>query len=219
MFTVTGGMDEVMDQETMTIMYSVMWPVGSMIALMMLGAMNMTALTAVTREGKTFIYSKLMPVPYSVQLNAKRISALLPGIISAVLTTIVMTVSCAFVYNKVDILCAITTLLMLIAAVFLSTEAYLLRDMKKPRLDWVTPRDAIKGNLSTILPTVIGMLVSMAAGIINILVSAITNVMYGNNFGVTFSSLLIALIFAAFTFLAHSRLVSSADRCYDRLSA
>ena len=102
---------------------------------------------------------------------------------------------------------------------FLSTEAYLLRDMKKPRLDWVTPRDAIKGNLSTILPTVIGMLVSMAAGIINILVSAITNAMYGNNFGVTFSSLLIALIFAAFTFLAHSRLVSSADRCYDRLSA
>lgn len=219
MFTVTGGMDEMMDQETITIMYSVMWPFGSMIALMMLGAMNMTALTAVTREGKTFIYSKLMPVPYSVQLNAKRISALLPGIISAVLTTIVMTVSCAFVYNKVDILCAITTLLMLIAAVFLSTEAYLLRDMKKPRLDWVTPRDAIKGNLSTILPTVIGMLVSMAAGIINILVSAITNVMYGNNFGVTFSSLLIALIFAAFTFLAHSRLVSSADRCYDRLSA
>lgn len=219
MFTVTGGMEETMDQEAMTIMYSVMWPVGSMMAMMMLGAMNMTALTAVTREGKTFIYSKLMPVPYSVQLNAKRISALLPGLISAVLTTIVMTVTCAVVYGKLDIFCTITTLLMLVAAVFLSTEAYLLRDVKKPRLDWVTPRDAIKGNLSTVLPTVIGMLVSVAAGAINIVVGSVVNIAYNNNFGLTVSSLLIALIFAAFTFFAHSRLVANADKCYDRLSA
>lgn len=200
------------------IIYAILWPVTVFIAMMFV-SMNMIALTSVTREGKTFIYSKLIPVPYAVQLSAKRWSALIPSFISSFASIVVATVVCAVMLKTVDILASLSGLLLLVSASLLSTEAFLLRDLKKPRLDWMTPREAVKGNPATIMPIVLCMLVSFVCGIALVL-SGILPVVFDTGLGMLFNdltSVAFSGIFIAFTFVAKARLNLNADIYYNRL--
>lgn len=198
--------------------FVIIWPMCVFLVVLMLGSLNLTALTSVTREGKTFIYSKLIPVPYSVQITAKRISAILPASISAVVSLICMSVTTGITVGIADPLSILTALLLFAAAIVLSTEFYIYRDLKKPRLDWNTPREAVKNNSATLLPMFIGMLVAVAVAVVLVLSGIMLYLAGWGMYGVSLSTFLCAAALVALFFAVNSRVSMNADMLYSRLS-
>lgn len=215
---VMGGVRSGEDPAASVLVAQIMWSVAVMIMLMMLGGMNFTALTAITREGSTFCYSKTIPVPFRTQLTAKRIISLVPAYASAVLSVVCSSVACGAVFGVVDPLCVISALMLMAAALPAFAEAFLLRDLSHPRLDWVTARDAIKGNPATVVPTLLGIFVSIAVGIA-VLFSGLGLFMLGWEMrGTAAVTAAFAAAFAAVYVAVRARLASRADKLYERLS-
>ena len=200
------------------LMFVFMWAIAAMIALMMTCALNFTALTAVTREGVTFAYSKLIPVPYTVQLDAKRVVSVLPPLVSCAVSVAGMAVSGAVALKTVDVAAIISTLVMLAAGVLCFTEFYLRRDLKKPRLDWVTPRDAVKSNPATVIPTLLGILAAFGAG--GVILGLGLGLYFAGlgGWGLTIASAALAAVFVLLFFIVRGRTTADADRLYAALS-
>lgn len=137
------------------------WLITLLLVQMMSASMNQAATTAITREGVSFAYSKSMPVPYRTQIFAKLIVCDAIALVSAVLGIIAMTVTIAIMLGYVDVLTVILSLIFIVLYCLLYTNMCVLHDLKKPRLDWVTPREAVKGNVSLIVPTLLGCLATI----------------------------------------------------------
>ena len=200
------------------LVFIAMWQAATAVSVVMIAASGMTALTSVTREGQTFVYSKTIPVPYSVQLSAKRIIALVPALCSSVVTTAGMAIAGGIALGKADALAVISTLLILSASSLLSTEAFILRDLSSPRLDWVTPREAVKNNIRLVAPVLTASLVSAVIAAI-IIAGGIALYFVGTgNFSVPIVTLPVAAVEACLFFPVHARLRLRADKLYERLS-
>lgn len=201
----------------LTMIFAIMWPCAVFMVLLMTAGMNISALTAITREGKTFVYSKLIPVPYRTQLMAKRISAIVPASISALVSLVGISVTGGFVLGVVDPLAIISALLLFAAAILCSTEFYLYRDLKKPRLDWNTPRDAVKNNPATILPMLAGMGVSMLCGVALVLSGILLYMAGWEMNGISLVSVLLAAALVGLFFVANTRMSLNCEKHYDSL--
>lgn len=196
----------------------VAWAMGlAMIFVAGIGT-NQAATTAVTREGKSFAYSKTIPIPFTTQLFAKILLCNAIGGATILFGFTGMTVV-AIIREIADPLAIILSVVLaaLMSASFVNYSIAF--DLRRPRLDWSTPREAIKNNYSTLLP----MLVNMVATIVCIALIVVLTIVFDANFalpvvgmGIAFTALIV-LAAVAFFLSAHFLRIN-ADKYYDRLS-
>ena len=129
-------------------------------AMAYVGGMNPALSTAVTREGKGHDMMKSLPVPVETIIRSKFVvgfglSAI--GTLSAGIALVVilpgMTVSV--------ILASVMSLLF----AYLNACLALIRDIRKPRLDWVTEQEAVKQNFGVMISMLISWGILIALGI------------------------------------------------------
>ncbi|NLC17462.1 MAG: hypothetical protein GX756_06265, partial [Clostridiales bacterium] len=124
--------------------------------LLMLGSgMNIASATAISREGKHFYLSKVIPVDYIIQINDKVYLSLIINNITILLGYLIS----IFVYKLgvIEIIFFPITLGLYSYGCAYSTIRF---DLKEPKLNWATPNEAGKNNKRATIPTLINMGVS-----------------------------------------------------------
>ena len=128
--------------------------------------MNPALSTAVTREGKGHDFLKALPVSGHTYIRAKFIVGFglsMLGLLAAAIALIVF-----FPDHVVPVILA-TVLCLLFS--FVNDALALSRDIKKPRLDWVTEQEAVKQNFGVLISMLISWVILIAlAGIAYLLI-------------------------------------------------
>ncbi|MCL2860978.1 MAG: hypothetical protein FWE22_01000 [Firmicutes bacterium] len=177
--------------------------------MMFAGAMNMTALSAITRDGQSVSLSKMLPVSFQKQIQAKLsislILSLIPGILGIVIINII-----TFDFAN-----------LMLSIVFFAVFSYafscfgIYNDLRKPKLDWTTPNQAMRQNMNLIVPMLLGFLASLVFfGIGMILISFVPNDITAQ---LAAWGVMIGLVFIA-SILAHLLLFKNAERLFARIS-
>lgn len=146
--------------EMQSISWFVCWAIGFAMLTLLGSSINICAFTAVSREGKTFVYSKTIPVPYYTQMLAKILLSNIIGGITILLSVIsftITTIAYGIARPFLMILTFVFSLLLEMTLINIGVR----RDLKKPKLNWVTPREAVKNNFSSLIPMLVGMLASV----------------------------------------------------------
>jgi ABC-2 type transport system permease protein len=153
----TTGEDAVaIDGETLRFVYSA---VIFTLIMMFSAGMNVAAATGISREGKNFYIMKLMPVPYTLQLRAKLYLSLIIGFIGAAAAFIAGTVIMKTPIAEAALEAVVLALLCYCMACF-----SLKFDLLSPKLDWVTPTQAVKNTRGAIVPPFVGMGAAIVLG-------------------------------------------------------
>ena len=131
-----------------------------------MSGMNPALSTAVTREGKGHDFLKALPVSSHTYIRAKFIVGFalsMLGIIAAAAALIIF-----FPQHLLPVILA-TVLCLLFS--FVNDAMALSRDIKKPRLDWVTEQEAVKQNFGVLISMLISWVILAAlAGIAYLLI-------------------------------------------------
>jgi ABC-2 type transport system permease protein len=139
------------------------------VGLMMFTAIiNVTASSALSREGKSFWISKMIPVPPQKQVYAKFLISLAVAFISIALTAGMLVLLIKFsLYQGI-----LALLLGLLGAVPV-TAANMLPDLMKPKLLWTNPYEPVKQNMNVLLAMLIAFLLVAAEAALTVLLFAI----------------------------------------------
>jgi ABC-2 type transport system permease protein len=115
-------------------------------ALMMFSAMiNVTASTALSREGKAFWMSKMIPVSPQRQVYAKFLLSMAVVCLGLVLSAILLVF-----FLQLDIYWCILALMLSLLGAIPITIVNMLPDLIKPKLAWTNPYEAVKQNLNVL---------------------------------------------------------------------
>ena len=183
------------------------------------GRKRLSAPTSVTREGVSFAYSKTIPVPYRTQALAKIVLSWIIGGVSVVLSVIAMSISVGVVMGKANAWFIVLTLVYLLAYGALFVVMCVHRDLKKPKLNWTTAREAIKGNYATLVPMLLGMLfcvIGLVIEIVLVIMCAVTPLGSEGALYITLGVLAAACV--GLTFVSYNSLMSHVDALYERLT-
>ena len=128
-------------------------------ALAYMAGMNPALSTAVTREGKGHGFLTALPVPAKTIVRAKfavGFGLALAGVLAASVAVIVIFPKFAVQAALAFILCALFS--------YVNSVMALNRDIRKPRLDWVTEQEAVKQNFGVLISMLIswGILIALA---------------------------------------------------------
>lgn len=189
--------------------------------LLMLGSgMNIASTTAISREGKLFYLSKVIPVDYTTQINAKVYISLILNYITIFLGYLIS----IFVYKLgvLEIIFFPITLGLYSYGYAYSTVRF---DLKEPKLNWTTPNEAVKNNKRATIPTLINMGVSFVIMMLmsmmySFLGVASQNAYLPNNIIVLIKIsvwLLITIGVFAFAFISRNRLYGSVNALYEEI--
>lgn len=126
--------------------------------IMFMGSINTIASTSISREGKFFYISKMIPVPAELQARAK----LFHGFIGAVVSLIPVTVAYAFL-AKPSLVNLLAAVLIGLAGTMMGMAFGLYVDMQFPHLKWTNPQQAVKQNFNAVAPMFLLMIVIGAA--------------------------------------------------------
>ena len=118
-----------------------------------MSGMNPALSTAVTREGKGHDFLTALPVPRSTLVRAKFIVGYGLGMAGVIAASIALIVIFPGYELQVGLACVLCLLFS-----YLNSALALSRDVRKPRLDWVTEQEAVKQNFGVM----ISMLISWA---------------------------------------------------------
>lgn len=208
-FEASGGADEVTAEflNFMTLLKSfVLIGFISMFSV----SMNVGAPTAITREGGNCYVLKTMPVPYRTIVTAKLLLYVLISSLSIVTSLIVSSI---MAFDLANVIFG-TIFLLLYNYGYNCVCVYI--DLRRPKLNWSTPNEAVKNNRNSVVP----MLINMAASIVIIALPVV--------FLILIPSTLIAKI-VAWTLLCgvgvtaaivfHNLLFANADRLFDKIAA
>ena len=135
----------------------VMGILAAMMAYM--GGMNPALSTAVTREGKGHDFLTALPVPYMTFIRAKFIVGYGLGALGLIAATVAL-----IIIFPGFVLPAILALVLCLLFSYVNSALALSRDVKKPRLDWVTEQEAVKQNFGVLISMLIswGILAALA---------------------------------------------------------
>ncbi|HHW99009.1 MAG TPA: hypothetical protein GX738_05175 [Firmicutes bacterium] len=122
--------------------------------IILLGAMNTIASTSISREGKLFYISKMIPVPAETQARAKLTHAFVGTIISAVPIT-----AFYIFFIKPSLVNVVAAVLIGLSGSLLGLAVGLYIDMRWPRLHWTNPQHAVKNNFNAVIPMFLEMAV------------------------------------------------------------
>lgn len=120
-------------------------------SFIMMGAMNSTSVTAISREGQGFFTNKLLPMPYQHMLLAK----LIPGLLLSAVSMLLLLAEAVWLlqlspgFIGLAILCGVPGL------IFINLVGIMV-DLQLPKLRWSSEQEAIKQNLNPLIPLVVG---------------------------------------------------------------
>ena len=132
-----------------------------------MSGMNPALSTAVTREGKGHDFLKALPVSGHTYIRAKFIIGF--GLSTLGLIAAGIALICFFPEQVLPVILAMVLCLLFS---FVNDELALSRDIKKPRLDWVTEQEAVKQNFGVLISMLISWAILIAlAGLTYLLVT------------------------------------------------
>ena len=167
-----------------------------------LGGMNPALSTAVSREGKGHDLMKSLPIPTKTIILSKLavgfgLSAL--GMIAATVAMVVILPS--------FLICAIMAFALSTLFCYANAAVALSRDIKKPRLDWVTEQEAVKQNFGVLISMLISWALLVTLGVLSYFLLT-------NGIGLVPYFAILAAILAGVCVLAHLHLMKTARRYY-----
>ena len=163
MICIVGGRSAGENGEGMKTLFAQINPalvMGILAAVMAyMSGMNPALSTAVTREGKGHDFLTALPVPHMTFIRAKFIVGFglgIAGIIAAAVALIIF-------YPGFELQVILACILCLLFS-YINSALALSRDIKKPRLDWVTEQEAVKQNFGVLISMLIswGILIALA---------------------------------------------------------
>ena len=171
-------------------------------AVAYMAGMNPALSTAVTREGKGHDFIKALPVSAKTMIYAKLLVGF--GLVAIGVTGAIIA---AAVFIPGFIPEAVLALVLCLLFCFGSACLALSRDVKKPKLDWVTEQEAVKQNFGVL----ISMLISWAvlAGL-----AVVSYFMIDAGWGLIPVFAVLAALLAALSFGAYKLLMKNVDRYY-----
>ena len=126
-----------------------------------MAGMNPALSTAVTREGKGHAFMTALPVPAKTIVGAKfavGFALALAGVFAASVALVIVFPGFAVQAVLAFILCALFS--------YVNSALALNRDVRKPRLDWVTEQEAVKQNFGVLISMLISWGILIALGIL-----------------------------------------------------
>ena len=167
-----------------------------------MSGMNPALSTAVTREGKGHDFLTALPVPHRTFIRAKFIVGF--GLGTAGL--IAATVALIFCFPGYELNVVLAFVLCVLFS-YVNSAMALIRDIRKPRLDWVTEQEAVKQNFGVLISMLVswGILIALA-GLAYLLISAGLGML--PVFGI------LAAVLTVLCAAAHFRLYRATDRYY-----
>ena len=124
-----------------------------------ISGMNPALSTAVTREGKGHEMLTALPVPFRTLVLAKMAVGFGLSLMGILLAGIVIAVIFPAFWE-----CAILAVVLCALFTFLNACLSLMRDIKKPRLDWVTEQEAVKQSFGVLIAMLISWAILIALG-------------------------------------------------------
>ncbi|MDR2201273.1 MAG: hypothetical protein LBP26_00685 [Clostridiales bacterium] len=188
---------------------TIVWFIFFLFVMMFAAGFNIAASTAVTREGQNFYLSKQIPVSYAVQIKAKLFVSFAISLVAMLASLIMLTVAFPDLLN------------LGLSLIFFPIYIYgficfsIYFDLRKPKLDWAVPNQAMKQNFNAVIPYFINILITIALG-------AVVFVMFIYIQSFTLALVLVWSVLFVFALAAavpaHVLLFKNAAALYDRLS-
>ena len=172
------------------------------VAIAYMSGMNPALSTAVTREGKGHDFIKALPVSARTLIHAK----IAVGYGLEALGVVVAGIAMMFLVPG-HVLEVVLAIILCLVYCFGCSCLALSRDVKKPRLDWVTEQEAVKQNFGVL----ISMLVSW--GILAAL-AGLSYLMLSGGWDILPVFAVLAAILAAIGFFAYKLLMKNVDTYY-----
>lgn len=122
---------------------------GAVALMALVSVVNVTASTSLSREGRTFWVSRMIPVTPQRQVYAKFLAAFTVASAGLLLTAVMM----AVVLRVDPYRCVLALFLGLLGAIP-CTITNMLPDLIKPKLSWTNPYEAVKQNLNVMISMV-----------------------------------------------------------------
>ena len=126
-----------------------------------MSGMNPALTTAVTREGKGHDFLTALPVPATTFIRAKFIVGYGLGMAGIIAATIAMVI----IFPGFELQVILACILCLLFS-YLNSALALSRDIRKPRLDWVTEQEAVKQNFGILISMLISWGILIALGVL-----------------------------------------------------
>ncbi|MFC8684096.1 hypothetical protein [Brevibacillus porteri] len=145
-------------------------------AFLMMGAMNSTSVTAISREGQGFFTNKLLPMPYRDILLAK----LFPGLVLSAVSMLLLLAEAVWFLQLSPTFIILAIVSGIPGLIFINMVGILV-DLQLPKLRWSSEQEAVKQNLNPLFPMVIGL---MAGGLVIITSFSLGTSMLGTTLGI-----------------------------------
>ncbi|SHJ17888.1 putative ABC transporter permease subunit [Parasporobacterium paucivorans] len=129
-----------------------------------ISALNFTAGTAISREGKNFYVMKYIPLSYKEQVFAKTMTGVVLALFSSTLYCLV-----AMLILRIPVFAVVLSTVLSFISCFLFNYLAIIVDLIRPKLNWENEQSAIKQNLNTLFEMVLIVLVGgiiAAAGLL-----------------------------------------------------
>jgi len=167
-----------------------------------MSGMNPALSTAVTREGKGHDFLKALPVPSMTFIRAKFIVGYglgMAGLVAAAIAVMIILPG--------QTLPTILALILCLLFCYCNSAMALCRDIRKPRLDWVTEQEAVKQNFGVLISMLISWGILIALGVL-------CYFLIKWNLGMLEVFGIVAAILAVLCVITHFRLVKVTEQYY-----
>ena len=171
-------------------------------AMAYMSGLNPALSTAVTREGKSHGFLTALPIPAKTVINAK----FAVGFGFSLVGVFAAGVALAVIFPRLVVQVILAFVLCALFCYFNSVLA-LCRDIRKPRLDWVTEQEAVKQNFGVL----ISMLVSWA---VLAALALLTYFLIKWELSMIVIFCILAAILSGLCVFAHSRLDKATEKYY-----
>ena len=167
-----------------------------------MSGMNPALSTAVTREGKGHDFLKALPVPSMTFIRAKFIVGYglgMAGLVAAAIAVMIILPG--------QTLPTILALILCLLFCYCNSAMALCRDIRKPRLDWVTEQEAVKQNFGVLISMLVSWGILIALGVL-------CYFLIKWNLGMLEVFGIVAAILAVLCVITHFRLVKVTEQYY-----
>ncbi len=154
-FSGSSGFTQLIRQISLQIQ-SPVFLIGFTGTMLLFTATNPIASTAISREGKSIIVSKYIPISYFQQIMGKVLSGFLLNLSGGLILTFFLTY-----FLKLSIRDVLMLLSILVLIIFSSNMLNIIVDILRPKLYWDNEQQAVKQNINV----VIGLFLPFLAGI------------------------------------------------------
>ncbi len=200
-FSRSGGAGESLDVMLSQINADLLLPILTAVMAYMAG-MNPALSTSVSREGKGHDFLTALPVSSRTMVLAKLAVGYVMSLLGVVLASALLAVLLprfALYAGLAFVLCALYT--------YMTSCLALMRDVKHPKLDWVTEQEAMKQNFGAAISMFIGWGILIA-------LAGLTYLLFTWEVGLVPYFAIMAALLVAGCVLTHSLLMRAADQHY-----